>query len=186
VGKPIPPPLDTLGFQLGIHFTCMAIDRQWSPLILQLLRFDLKFVNAVTYVIITNIFHGYVYMLTFLAAISLSLSLSNIFPLAFSFQQIDFCIRILKFSHMKPINSYIINTYIYILHLECVTGRHCKIWIYIEVLVFLYTHYIIKSFYDISNPLRLIITRKLIRTFTLGLIFCFLKQTNEQSGKLKL
>jgi len=113
-GKTHPPPLDTLGFQLGIHFTCMAIDRQWSPLILQLLRFDLKFVNAVTYVIITNIFHGYVYMLTFLAAISLSLSLSYIFPLAFSFQQIDFCIRILKFSHMKPINSYIINTYIYI------------------------------------------------------------------------
>jgi len=86
-------------------------------------------------------------------------------------------------THKLVHNKYI---YRYILHLECVAGRHCKIWIYIEVLVFLYTHYIIKSFYDISNPLRLIITRKLIRTFTLGLIFCFLKQTNEQSGKLKV
>jgi len=185
-GKTHPPPLDTLGFQHGIHFTCMAIDRQWSRLIFQLLRFDLKFVNAVTYVIITNIFHGYVYMLTFLAAISLSVSLLY-FPSRFQLPTNWLLYSNFEIfaheTHKLVHNKYI---YRYILHLECVAGRHCKIWIYIEVLVFLYTHYIIKSFYDISNPLRLIITRKLIRTFTLGLILCFLKQTNEQSGELKV
>lgn len=49
-------------FQHRIHFTCMAIDRQWqdAPFILRMLGFDLEIVNAVTYVIISNIFHGYV------------------------------------------------------------------------------------------------------------------------------